>query len=152
VVATFEPSSGSDTGVLTLVDAKTLSPTTTMRMQMGTTKPWRLLLHPDGRNAYVDLENGDMRIFDLTQGAEVFAAGYGPNGPAAGPAFEIESALRFPYAPNRVIGGQSDNGNNVNGDFVDISMGGQMPAKITLSANGDVGSITDMATPFGQRL
>lgn len=60
--------------------------------------------------------------------------------------------MRFPYAPRRIFGGQSDNGNNVHGAFVDITDPGGAPVEVKYNQNGDIGSVAELATPVGKRL
>ena len=139
-------------GMLLFLDASAPGqPTRTISLLATKTKPNGLFIHPDGVHAWVTNETkypmptccDEMRLVDLVQGVEVLST------PQS--AFEIASAVRLPYAPNRVIAGQTDNGNDVNGSFVDITNGGALPTKITFQPEGSLGS-ANLVTPFGHRL
>lgn len=91
---------------------------------------------------------GGLHVFDLGLKSEVFVTQTSDEGPQ----FEIASAVRLPYPPFAVIGGQTDNGNNwhsTGGAFVDLST--VPPAKLQWTG-GDIGSVEDAVTPFGEPL
>ncbi len=145
----------ASTGQVRVLDAslKLLATTT---MTAGETAVANLLLHPAGF-AYVGLDEqftgsssccGDLRIVDLHQKKEIYAAGMS----AGGPNYDLLSAVRFPYEPHRIFAGQSDNGNNVHGAFVDMTDPGSAPVEIKYMQNDDIGSAVELATPFGKRL
>lgn len=139
-------------GMLLFLDAHAPGqPTRTIPLLAGKTKPVGLFIHPDGIHAWVTNETkypaptccDEMRNIDLVNGVETLSA------PRS--AFEIASAVRLPYAPNRVIAGQTDNGNDMNGTFVDITNGGALPTPITFQQEHSLGS-ANMVTPFGGQL
>ena len=160
VVAGASAATDWGTGALLVFDVGPLglssTPTKTIMLAANKTRPSTLILHPNGKHAYVGHEVkyaaptccGEMRIIDLDSGSEVYTGGLG----AAGPDFDVISAVRLPYAPYRVFGGQSDQGNNVHGPVVEITLGGAAPVAVNVMATGDIGTIGDMATPFGTRL
>ena len=90
---------------------------------------------------------GEMRIVDLAMGKEVFVSGYTGNSAD----FDVVSAVELPYEPRRVLGGQSDPGNDVHGPIVQL-VGGARPVDVAVSSNGNIGSIDHLATPFGRSL
>lgn len=131
-------------------------PTRTIALAAGVTRPSSLVIDPAGAYAYVGNEThytnnssccGDLRVIDLAAGQESALYAYG----ATGPELELTEVIRLPYGPRRVIAGQSDNGNNVHGPFVEL-VAKPTPAAIKTTAHGDVGSIDGLATPFGSRL
>lgn len=131
------------------------APKRTVTLAAAKTRASSVILDPTGNFAFVTNETrygvgaccGEMRIVDLAMGKEVFVSGYAGN--AAD--FEIVSAVQLPYEPRRVLGGQSDPGNDVHGPIVELT-GGAKPVKVTVSADGDIGSVDHMATPFGTSL
>jgi hypothetical protein len=133
-------------------------PRRTITLAADLTRASSLLIDPTGTYAYVGNETryyatnqsccGDLRVIDLASGVEAALFKYG----ASGPELELTEAIRLPYGSHRVIAGQSDNGNNVHGPFVELPPGSPTPVAIGYSASGDIGSIDGLATPFGSRL
>lgn len=124
-------------------------------LEAGRSAASTLLLHPDGRHAYVNNDTqygttaccGGVRIVDLTSGAETYAAPM-----RSGPEYEISSAVLLPYAPPRVLAGQSDNGNNDHGAFVDLTSPGGAPPEVAYEQADDIGSAEHLVTFFGRSL
>lgn len=159
VVAGFNDEVTWSTGRLAVFSATSPDVKTAhvVSMANGKTKPTALVLSPDGRAAMVGNETfyttppnccSEPRLVDLSSGGEVWAG----KQTGAGPDYEILSAIRFPYAPNRVLGGQSDNGNNVNGAFVWLDGFGGAPTKAEYGPANDIGSVEALASPFATPL
>ena len=109
-----------------------------------------VLVHPTSPYAYVSGE-GKLRVYDLVAGKIVFESG----GDVRGPEFQLTSMARLPYAPRRVLAGQSDPGNNwTQARLVEIPDGQIAPAKIELRSwnNLDVGSVSSIAPLFAEPL
>lgn len=131
------------------------APRGTIELAASKTRSSSIILDPSGNFAFVNNETkygtgaccGEMRIVDLAMGKEVFVSGYTGNFAD----LEVVSAVRLPYEPRRVLGGQSDPGNNVHGPIVELA-GGAKPVKVVVDASGDIGSLDRMATPFGTSL
>lgn len=131
------------------------APKHTVTLEAAKTRSSSVILEPSGNFAFVTNETrygagaccGEMRIVDLAMAKEVFVSAYAGNSAD----FEIVSAVQLPYGPRRVLGGQSDPGNDVHGPIVEL-VGGAKPLKVTVRADGDIGSVDFMATPFGTSL
>lgn len=136
-------------GKLVTIDA--FARTIAGRLPIGV-RPASILMHPDGKHLFVDTEDDGTAILDLGTGSSVFKSPYSPDG---GLEFEVVSGVSMPYPPFRIIGGQSDTGNNWQNplsDFVDMSDGGAAPVFVPLQKNGDIGTAGWVSTPFGQPL
>jgi hypothetical protein len=149
------------TGSLLLFDVTSgplAQPKSVIVLAAGVTRPSSLVIDPAGKYAHVGNEPryygtnqsccGEPRIIDLTTGQEAAVFMFG----ASGPEFELTEAIRVPYGARRVIAGQSDNGNNVHGPFVELVPNSPAPVTISTTSSSDIGSIDGLATPFGSRL
>lgn len=152
--ATPTPEDAS-TGVLFTYDAAPTTPKTRIVMAANVTRPTSLVVHPNGVRAYVSTATmypsgaccADFHVFDLRTGQE--SASYPMTG--NGPEYDFTSALRLPYAPFRVLVGQSDPGNNVHAPIVELSADADRPVDLDVNASG-IGTIRAMAAPFAQSL
>ena len=149
------------TGALLLFDVASgplAQPKRTIALAAGVTRASSLVIDPAGKYAYVGNDTrfygndqsccGDLRVIDLASGQEVALFSYA----AMGPELELTEAIRLPYAPRRVLAGQSDNGNNVHGAFVELLQDSPRPVAVDYDQDTDIGSIDGMTTPFGTRL
>lgn len=158
IVAGYRDAASWSTGVLAIFDAAdpTTPPTKTLTFAPGMSRPTSLLIFGDGKSAFVSNETSygmpvccnEPRIIDLESGAETWTGQITSNGPS----HELLTGLRFPYAPFRVIGGQSDNGNNTNGAMVELKAPNVAPAHLTIDGGRDFGSIHGLASPFATQL
>ena len=132
-------------------------PTRRIDLAAGLSRTSSLIIDPAGTYAYVGNETrytspgsccGDLRVIDLASGKEAALFTYG----ASGPEFELTDAVRLPYGAHRVIAGQSDNGNNVHGPLVELLPSSPSPVAISYTADGDIGSMSAIATPFATKL
>ena len=152
IVAGFKRTGAIPTGILLVFDPLLGASPEQIRLA-ASTQPSSLLIHPNGKHAYVSNRTqysppccGQLRIVALETKAEVYASGFFDPG---GPEFQLNAAVRLPYAPFRVLAGQSDNGNNRHGPVVELGAGGMAPTKVEVMGNDDIGSIDALATPFG---
>jgi hypothetical protein len=159
LVAGYTRPAGDDvsTGTLFFYDASPTTPSSKLVMAADTTRPVSLVLHPNRGRAYVTMDMlypssgggccGGLDVVDLASGA--LGATYGMT--ASGPEYGIACALRLPYAPYRVLAGQSDPGNNVHAPFLELSPDADRPVDLDVSAGG-IGTVRAMAAPFARRL
>ena len=145
------------TGALLLFTATSgalTPPTKRIDLEAEVSRSSSLIIDPAGKYAYVgnqlwqngaDSCCGDLRVIDLATDKQVAVF---PSG-LKGPEFELASAIRLPYGPRRLIAGQSDNGNNVHEAVVELLHNTLVPADVSLTKLGDIGSIDALATPFG---
>ena len=149
------------TGALLFFDATggaLTQPTRSIALAARLTRAASLIIDPAGKSAYVGNEAryygadqsccGDLRVIDLASGQEAALFSYG----ADGPELELTEAIRLPYAPRRVLAGQSDNGNNVHGAVVELLQDSPRPVAVDYDQSQDIGSLDAIATPFGSRL
>ena len=159
VVAGATNAAGWATGKLlffTATGGTLTQPTRTILLEAGKTRVSSVTIDPDGTFAYVGNELrytngqtccGDLRVIDLASCNQALQVDSGTSGPE----FELLDATRLPYGAHRVIVGQSDNGNNVHGAFVELVPRSATPIAIGYVANGDIGSVSALTTPFGTR-
>ncbi len=143
------------TGALFTYGAVPGTPQKKIVMAENVTRPSSLVIHPDAMRAYVSTATmypaggccADLHVFDLRTDQEI--ASYPMSG--NGPEYDFASALRLPYAPFRVLAGQSDAGNNVHGPIVELGRDADRPVEVNVGAQG-IGTIRAMASPFARPL
>lgn len=89
----------------------------------------------------------DFHVIDAVTGID--RASYPRTG--SGPEYQLEAAIRLPYAPFRVLAGQSDEGNNVHPSFVELVSDADRPADVAVSGI-DIGTVRAIASPFARPL
>lgn len=116
-------------------------------------RPTSIVLSPDGKRLFLSKAQlypgaccAELDVLDPATGAP--RASFPVT--QTGPEYQLEAAVRLPYAPRRVIAGQSDPGNNVHGPLVELG-DDDRPAEIDTDIGG-VGTVRAMASPFAEPL
>jgi hypothetical protein len=128
-------------GIVMTFDLNRATPTT----QAGPlgTNAISIFVHPEGRRVFVSTD-GPFHVYN-----EVWSQ-VSMHPIDGGPVYQLASAVRLPYAPFRVLAGQTNAGNDTNGSIVELTADGDAPASV-LPVTDVNGTLFSLATPFGKQ-